>query len=231
MIKALKTYLLLFVISSLYSQQIKGIHAQFERKIIEDTSIDSISGEIYIAFPNLVYIRISNPLDQIMVLTEDEMKIYYPNRNVGFRYISSSLLSTGWLVALCRGRLDDLLPRLNLKLFETKTHGETTVTIWKPIKRKSRKKFAIEVHKSGGLVRKIVTMAKKDTLAINIYKKYELVSKNFYFPILIVNDTYSGKAITREIIKLSNPEVLERIPQDIVDFQFPPDARIKIYKY
>ena len=228
------TQIILNIVFSLVAlmpaSDMRAFHAGFFHKTLENGNADSVSGEIYIAFPNRTYIQISEPIEQIMVLKSDEMMIYYPESNKGFDYLNVSPLSTSWLLALGKGTIDDILEDYKLEKIESNRYGDTSISLWQLRGNKNKPKLKIKVFEYDNRLQKLVLIKDKDTLATNYYKNYIEIAKNFYFPTKIESIANSKDGQFREIIRFDSPEALIRPPAEIIDFHFPPDAKVKKYE-
>lgn len=212
------------------ASDMRAVHAGFFHKTMENGTADSVSGEIYIAFPSRTYIHISDPIEQIMVLTSDRMMIYYPKSKKGFDYLDGSPLSTSWLMALGKGTIGDILKDYEIERISSSNRGDTSISVWQPKENKKKRKLQIRVFEYDNLLRKLVFTNDNDTLATNYYDDYVEIAEDFYFPTKIESINNSNGEQYRETIRFDNPEALVRPPAKIIDFHFPPDAKVKTYE-
>ncbi len=218
------------MLALLPAQDMKGIQAGFFHILDDGRSIDSASGEIFIVFPSLTHIHITRPVNQIMRISTDEMIIYYPDTKEAFVYENPSPLSTAWLLNLGKGTIENTFEGMKLKLLNQYTIANQQISIWEKPKKKKEPLLRIKVIKEDGLLKQLVFFNENgETLAVNKYENYEQIADTFYIPTHIESITHTSDGVSRELIKLKSPRALERIPEGIIDFTIPPDAKTQTY--
>ena len=222
---------ILIAIALLPAEDMKGIHAGFYHQIIEQNSVDSARGEIFIAFPSLVHIHITSPVNQIMRLTSDQMIIYYPDSREGFVYNNASPLNTTWLMTIGTGKAESIFEGMKLKLLTHYSRGDSEIWMWERPRNKKSPLLRIKMLKINDLLRTIIFFNENgETLAVNRYNNYEMIADTFYLPTHIESITHTQQGTSREIVDLTDPEALPVLPQNVIDFTIPPDARVKTYE-
>ena len=222
---------LITMLALLPAGDMNAIQSGFFHILDDGRSADTARGEIYIVFPALTHIHITQPVNQIMRISTDEMIIYYPDTKEAFVYKNPSPISTSWLTNLGKGAIENTFEGIGLKSLNKYSIADKEVSFWEKPKKKKEPLLRIRVIKENGLLSKLVFFNEDgETLAVNNYGDYKQIADTFYLPTHIENVTNTTTGKSREIIILSSPEALSRAPAEIIDFKIPPDAHINTYE-
>lgn len=203
------------------------LHSQFVRAYQESGRVDTLRGAFYYLGPNHVYFDIVAPLRQIMVIQDREMTIYYPEHNRGFIIEAKNPVTLPMVPGIMAAvRQDYGLTALGYEIDDQAVQGDTLVTTWR--------------HPQGGDLLGAFRLGRVDdrlTYAIyspsevgaevkTVFEDYRSVG-TLQVPTFIRTDNRSLRGTAWERLRLISPTINPPVPDAVLHFQIPSDARVE----
>lgn len=214
---------------SLSAQALQSVDLFFTRTVEKPTSSDRSEGEIYYQADGSLYLKVDEPVNQWMVWSKDNLLVYYPEKNNGYRYLNVRSKNLPFFDAFISHYKEDFgLSDLGFTLEGNSTRGDTLITKWEPEDKKIKKVYgkfllgsynnriisAQAYNKQGGLLRESYF---SDHIAFN----------GKYYPRTIRLISHIKGQVQTEIVHYSNIQFNVQIPQRIQDFAVPQNANIR----
>jgi len=238
----MKLYSIIFMMSSVliinsaYSQDIENISVEFIRIITEKGSREIVKGTIYYQVPSRTIVRITEPINQYMIIDEKAMYIYYPDNDKIFHLESKDPLSLPFfqflvLISNDNWNKDLGLSKIGYTIKDKVVHGDTVFFYWKPPQNAEKKigNFIVAI-KEDQIVSTESKNAKGKTLVKITYDNY-INCRSRYFPLQINSTQYSGKYSSTESVTFSNLVVDKPLPKEIVNFKLPDNIEVNEAKW
>lgn len=203
------------------------LYSQFVRAYQESGRVDTLRGAFYYLGPNHVYFDVVAPLRQIMVIQDREMTIYYPDHNRGFIIEAKNPVTLPMVPGIMAAvRQDYGLTALGYEIEGQAVEGDTLVTTWR--------------HPQGGDLLGSFRLARvDDRLAYAVYSPSEVGAAvktvfedyqsvgTLQVPTFIRTDNQSLRGTAWERLRLIDPTINPPIPDAVLHFQIPSDARVE----
>jgi len=184
-----------------------------------------LAGRIYYIPPAQTVVKIETPIRQWIVYKKNEMLIYNPDENKAFRIIFEYPVSLPFFQAFIGVLKEDFgLSELGYTLSKYERRDASLISIWVPPKQaapwlgdvtleyRDNKLICVEFKDSKG------KMASK-----SVYAKH-VAFNSTYFPMEISTVYDSSPTATSEFIQLKNSRFNAPLPQDVANFQIPPNV-------
>ena len=229
----LKTIFIFFLLISpeLRASEIDPVTftARFERTTFEGKIVEIARGTLFYQKGGKVTLEVTFPLNQIMVIDDKLMLIYYPDENKGFRIESTIPFSLPFLNAVL-APFKPLwgLSKLGLKLLRYEKEGGKLYTYWGSPKRSDR--LLVLVMDGEKLIYTETQLADGRPILRTWYHRH-IKYKGRFIPVdLSTEKVINGKSIREHIVfremKFDSP-----IPQHILNFRIPATAEVKEVKW
>jgi len=185
-------------------------------------------GTVYYEAPRRIWVRIAEPVNQTMAITDGGMLIYYPDVRRAFRIISNSPPSLPFLQIFVGATKPDMgLSEARFRLSESQVKGDTLLTHWRPPDRANK----TIGNATLAIVRdRFVSIDMRDASGNSLMKatcSEHLKHGATYFPMRLVIESREQDGLTVEEIEYSNPVFDEPLPSSITGFTLPDDVEVK----
>lgn len=217
-----------FFVSNAYSEEVKSISIEFTRTITEDTSKEVVKGNIYYQAPNLTVLKVTDPINQWMILENDTMIIYYPKEEKAFKYTSKNPFSLPFFQIFVNIGKDNLgLSEAGFTLVRNEIKEDTLITYWKPPKQVKKALGNIIVGLSNDkLVLVEMHSPKRKKLARITFGNHFQYGDIFY-PLEVVSVKYQKNGSTTEKVVYDNPQFNVELPQEVLNFKIPDSIEVE----
>lgn len=207
---------------------VNTLSLRFEREFGDGHSKELVKGAMYFQAPEKVVLTVSEPVNQVMVVTPNAMTIYYPDEKKGFHITSKNPIPPPFIQGILAALKEDYgLVELGFELAEHGVKGDTLFTTWTP--RKKHKKF-LGRFVLGRVGDKVVYAEVKTP-----DEKYS--AKSFYRN----HVSFEGKHIPLEIFSITNDESGAKVehvtyrevqfntalPDSLINFRVPAGVPVK----
>jgi hypothetical protein len=208
-----------------HAQLINTLHLDFERLVTKDASTDTLVGEIYYSGTQ-TYVKIVDPIDQIMVFSDNRLLVYYPNEKSAVIMNNYKAGTISFTQAFINVTKEDFgLSEIGFVFEETILDGDTLTMKWKPSEELKKLYGPIELNMVNNQLATIVAWDKKGHITATTAYSDHVAHKGHFFPLRIRTTRYEEKTIYEEV-KFSNPVFGDPVPIGIKDFALPKDTNI-----
>lgn len=214
-----------FFSSPSHAQTINTLQVEFEKRVTSDSSVDILRGKIFYS-EKQTYVKIIDPINQVMVFRDDRLEIYYPDEKSAVimnGYKIETISFTKLFINICKE--DFGLSEIGFILDGTELNGDTLTTIWAPNEEHEKKFGPIELKMVNNKLTTIVTRDNKGHVIIKTVYSGHFPHEGHFYPLRIQSTFYEDK-IRHEDVELSNPVFDEPIPMEITDFSLPRGTKI-----
>lgn len=212
-------YLAMFLLNS------TSISGKIERIVQQGTKKQVFSGNILFNIPDIFYLHLYSPINQIFFIKKDSLFIYYPVDKRAFKGIVRNPMNNPLFnMMIGTNKRIDLTP-YHFRFLRKITKGDTIYSEW------VENKKGIPVVKIGRLNGKQISFEidgkDKKLLAKTEYKKHIKAGK-IYFPvktysiIILPNDTL------KETVEYSDIMMDSLVPDSVKNFHFPEGIKVEI---
>jgi hypothetical protein len=202
--------------------------AEFERTTIEDGTPEITKGNIYYQERGKITLEVNFPLNQIMVIDDKLMLIYYPHENKGFRIKSKFLMPPPFVnVIPSFVKPDSGLSELGFKLVRHEKKDGKLYTYWEPPKKKRKELglFILCIDSDKPVYAE--AQLPDGTPAVKTWYYKHVEYKGRFIPVDFYSENKTGgKTITEHVI-FTKVEFNLPIPEYILSFNIPETALVK----
>jgi len=207
------------------------LYGHFRRTFTAASLVDTTEGDFYYLGPQKMFIEVTYPLRQIMLIEGKVTTIFYPLERTAFRLESENPailpLIPGLMAAI---RPDFGLGDLGFTLYSQEMRGDTVVSSWSHPKARSK----IGDYKIAEV---------KDRLAYTLYVSPDSSNRNrtnfsnylalggVSFPTRISSAAQSTAGKAFELVTLSGLKMNLEIPPAVANFQIPADVTVTKRKW
>ncbi|NOX36084.1 MAG: hypothetical protein GXO78_00955 [Calditrichaeota bacterium] len=211
-------------VSSLPYQTLQG---SFQKVNDRDGQVDSSSGTFYVKKMEYMYLEVTHPIHQIMVIEGNETLIYYPDRKLAFRLKSKNPVLMPFIPQLIASQRADIgFDNLGLKLEKQEFQGDSLISYWiSPDPEKNIGRY--QMIQVNDLPIQIFYVSPDSMFASKIlFTAYRQVD-DLMLPHRIITENVSVKGVTIERIYLTDLKKNLPLPPEIVQFDLPDDVTVE----
>ncbi len=219
----------------LYASPLKTLSLDFTRELTEDNKTESIAGTLhYDVQAARVVVEVIQPLEQIMIVKENVLEIYYPVEKQAFRFTSDGRVPLPFVESIIQSTQAEYgLTAIGYTLDKHDVMDETLYTYWAPPeKAKDKLGPVILGMRDDRLISAEVKNPKGHIIARSRYQKHSKIGAN-YIPMTVTSSTYDEKSEIHqhEQISYSNPQVNVDSPNAMLNFTIPESVEVKEIKW
>ena len=223
------------LVDVLYAVPLKTLSLEFTRELTENGETENIAGTLhYDVKAARVVVEVTQPVQQIMVVKDNVLEIYYPVEKQAFRFISEGRVPLPFVESIIQTTQAEYgLTAIGYTLDKHDVVEEVLYTYWKP------------PEKAKGTLGSVILGMHNDRLISAEIKnpagyiigrsRYENHSKIgiHYIPMTVTSSTYNAKSevIQHEQIIYNNPEVNSKTPNPMLNFTIPESVEVKESKW
>lgn len=204
----------------------KSISLSFNKvTFVDDQEVEKIDGSIYVVGQNEAYINITHPLNQKLIIKNNILTIYYPDKNRAFEIIGQAQKSIPLLSSFLRATEPDFgLSDIGYQMEFSEFKSDTLITKW--------------VHPSGDEALRPIRVYEVDTKIVKVsatvdneeiethFTEYHSVNE-LSLPMTIK----SNKDLVTELLRFRDLRALENVTDIVDQFKIPEDANVTHYSY
>jgi outer membrane lipoprotein-sorting protein len=208
------------------AQKLDTISLKFQRKLVQSNSTETVKGVAYYQAPHKVFIEVRDPVNQIMLINDGVMLIYYPAEKKAFRIKAKGPIPMPFIQTILSVMKDDYgLTEMGYTLAKHEKKGDTLYTYWDPPDELKKQMGKFVLGTSNGML--VYAEARKEkATAKSFYKKHiELAGR--HFPLEVRSKVVEGRRRTEEFVSYSDVKLNIPLPDKAVNFQIPDSVPIK----
>ena len=208
---------------------LKTLSGTLRRELVRGDTSEVIWGDFYYTFPDMFYLHVRYPVNQIVFFRKGSMLIFYPDERRAFEIKGDERLTLPFVQAFQVLNSDSGLSELGYRLVKSEGRADTLVTRWVPEGKKTI---------GGVIIRKVkdrvssLTVMDRDgnRVAETFYSDY-LRYGSVDIPGKITSLSYTRRDTLRETITYSGIELNPEIPEGIAHFKLPKGVKAEIIKW
>jgi hypothetical protein len=227
--KIILLFLLLFLyifVGTVFS--FDPLSVEFQKTSYESGSVKTAKGIAFLCTKDHVHIKVYYPLNQIMDINANVMKIFYPDDNIAMKIISDSPFSLPLIQAFVATFSENFgLSDLGFCIDRSYSKEDTLYTIWKPPKalKQEIKEFTIAFLKDHIVFTRLKN--NKDMTRTSIFENYHTVGSISYPAKVTTRELYKGKENGKDVILYSNLKFESELPSEVCHFTFPDSTKVQ----
>jgi len=210
-----------------YGQVFSTIEVEFIKSTNKNNSEEVIKGHIYFNIDRLIVLT-KEPLVQWMIIENDVMLIYYPNKDEAIKIKSQNPVNLPFLQTFLDLDQETVgLSKLGYLIDGNKMHGDTLSIYWNPPE--NAKKILgtyVQSFIDDKIIKTIIFDPNGMIIMQTTYNEF-IFYHSQYFPLDIVMNSYSDSGNSSERIEYSNPVFNQPLPEDITNFVLPENVEVK----
>ena len=219
----------------LHAAPLKTLSLDFTREVTEKDKTDRIAGTLHYEVKTArVVVEVTEPLNQIMIVQDKALEIYYPVEKQAFRFISEGRIPLPFVESIIHStQAEHGLTAIGYSLEKHDIVDEVLYTHWKPPKKANDTLGAIILGmQEDRLISAEVKNPKDHIVARSRYENHTKVGMN-YIPMMVTSSTYNEKSevLQHEHIVYSNPQVNVDPLNPILNFTIPESVEVKEVKW
>ena len=225
-------YISIFFVFTLFltlSSSAQGaISGKFEREVENSHSNEITKGEFFYEGPKKMTLKVSEPVNQFMFITENIMTIYYPAENRAFRISAKEPMALPFAQFFMVAVKEDYgLEEMGYTLTKHEIKGDTLYTYWDP-QPKYKKLLGVFIlgETDNGVVYTEAKTPDGKPKAKSFYAKH-IKHGNSYLPAEIYSEFYDELGTTKEHLRFYDLKLNIATPEWIQKFELPDSVRLK----
>ena len=179
-------------------------------------------------------VEVTEPLQQIMVVKDKVLEIYYPAEQQAFRFISEGRIPMPFVESIIRStQAEHGLAAIGYSLEKHDIVADVLYTHWQP---PQKAKDALGPIILGSQDDKLISAEIKDPkgriIGRSHYQNHSRIG-TVYIPMIVTSTTYDleSKIVQNEHIVYSNPQVNVDPPNQILNFAIPATVEVQEIKW
>ena len=227
-------FLYLFVlIPTVIANQLASLSLEFTRKVTEQTKIEHIAGILHYDVKAVrVVVEVTEPIQQIMIVKDRVLEIYYPVEKQAFRFIADGRIPLPFIESIIQSTQAEYgLTALGYTLGKHDIVDKILYTHWNPPEKAKDKLGTVILGMSD---EKLLTAEVKHPegyiIAKSQYQNHRKFGNN-YIPMKVISSSYGTKSeiLHQEQVVYSNPQINTK--NSILSFKIPTSISVKVVKW
>lgn len=219
----------------LQAAPLKTLSLDFTRELTEKGKTEHITGTLHYDVKALrIVVQVTKPIQQIMVVKENVLEIYYPIEKQAFRFTAKGRIPFPFIESIIQSTQAEYgLTAIGYSLDKHDIVDKVLYTYWKPPeKAKEQLGTVILGMREDKLISAEVKNPKGHIIARSLYQNHKKIGIN-YIPMAVISNTYGPKSevLQREKIVYSNPQVNAKPQNSILNFTIPESVKVKVVKW
>lgn len=226
---------LFFLAFSLHAAPLKTLSLDFTRELTENNKTEHITGTLHYDVKTArVVVEVTKPIQQIMVVKENTLEVYYPIEKQAFRFIAEGRIPLPFIESIIQSTQAEYgLTAIGYTLDKHDIIDKVLYTYWKPPE-KSKEQLGTVIlgMRDDKLISAEVKDPKGHIIARSLYQKHSKIGIHS-IPMTVTSSTYGPKSevLQREKIVYNNPQVNTEPQNPILNFTIPESVKIKEIKW
>ena len=221
--------------TTLYAAPLKTLSLDFTRELTENNKTETTAGTVhYDVKAARVVVEVTEPVQQIMVVQDKVLEIYYPIENEAFRFIAKGRIPLPFVESISQSTQAEYgLTAIGYFLDRHEIADDVLYTHWAPPKKAKDKLGTIILGSRDS--RLISAEAKTPDGKLNaksFYRKHAKLGDS-HIPMEVTSSIYGPKSevLEYECVVYSNSQLNAQPPAPILQFEIPKSAKVKEIKW
>ena len=230
------TFSLIFLLChTLYAAPLKTLSLDFTRELTENNKTEYIAGTLHYDVKTArVVVEVNQPLQQIMVVTDNVLEIYYPVEKQAFRFISQGRVPLPFVESIIQSTQAEYgLTAIGYTLDKHDVVDEVLYTYWAPPKEAKDKLGPIILGmRDDRLTSTEVQNPKGHIIGRSRYEDHSKIGTS-YIPMTITSSIFGEKSevLQHERVVYSSPEINVETSKAMLNFVIPESVEVKEIKW
>ncbi len=227
-------FLYLFVlIPTVIADQLASLSLEFTREVTEQKKTEHLAGILhYDVKAARVIVEVTEPIQQIMIVKDRVLEIYYPVEGLAFRFIAEGRIPLPFIESIRQSTQAEYgLTAIGYTLGKHEMVDKILYTHWNPPEKAKEELGTVILGMSD---EKLMTTEVKHPeghiIAKSLYQNHKKFGNN-YIPMKVTSSTYGTKSeiLLQEHVVYSNPQTNTKNP--ILSFKIPETVSVKEVKW
>lgn len=230
------TFPLIFLLCHpIHAVPLKTLSLNFTRELTENNKTEHIEGTLhYEVQATRVVVEVTQPLQQIMVVKDNVLEIYYPIKKQAFRFISQGRVPLPFVESIIQSTQAEYgLTAIGYTLGKHDVVDEVLYTYWAPPKATKDKLGPIVLGmRDDRLVSAEVKNPKGHIIGRSHYENHSKIGTS-YIPMTITSSMFGEKSevLQHEKVIYRNPEINVDTSNPMLNFTIPESVEVKEIKW
>lgn len=227
-------FLYLFVlIPTVIADQLASLSLEFTREVTEQNKTEHLAGILhYDVKAARVVVEVTKPIQQIMIVKDRVLEIYYPVEKQAFRFIADGRIPLPFIESIIQSTQAEYgLTALGYTLGKHDIVDKILYTHWNPPEKAKDQLGTVILGMSD---EKLLTAEVKHPegyiIAKSQYQNHRKFGNN-YIPMKVISSSYGTKSeiLHQEQVVYSNPQTNTK--NSILSFKIPTSISVKVVKW
>ena len=224
-----------FLVGALHAAPLKTLSLDFTRELTENDKTEYIAGTLhYNVRTSRVVVEVNQPLQQIMVVKDNVLEIYYPIEKQAFRFISEGRVPLPFVESIIQSTQAEYgLTAIGYTLDKHDVVDEVLYTYWAPPKEAKDKLGPIILGmRDDRLTSTEVQNPKGHIIGRSRYEDHSKIGTS-YIPMTITSSMFGEKSEVHQHEKViyRNPEINVETSKAMLNFVIPESVEVKEIKW
>ena len=225
----------LFLVDALHAMSLKTLSLDFTRELTENDKTEYITGTLHYDVKTArVVVEVNQPLQQLMIVKDNVLEIYYPIDKQAFRFISEGRVPLPFVESIIQSTQAEYgLTAIGYTLDKHDVVDEVLYTYWAPPKEAEGKLGPIILGmRDDRLTSTEVQNPKGHIIGRSRYEDHSKIGTS-YIPMTITSSMFGEKSevLQREKIVYSSPEINAETSKAMLNFVIPESVEVKEIKW
>lgn len=206
------------------------LSAGFERAISESNKKDVTRGSIYYQAESRTIMKIDFPINQILIFSKNNLQVYYPEKKSAIILKSESPFPVPFFYNFLGVLKEDFgLSNIGYRLTRHEIKDNILYTHWvlSSEGKKNTKNHYFILGTKKNMIVSTESRNSKGELSSKTEFKNHIQFNNYFFPTEILSKYYHKTGTSKERVTFSNIRFNGKIPDAILNFQVPSDAKVE----
>ena len=221
--------------TALHAAPLKTLSLDFAQELTEGAKKETITGTLhYDVKAARVVVEVTEPLQQIMIVRDKVLEIYYPVENQAFRFIAKGRIPLPFVESIIQSTQAEYgLAAIGYSLDKHEIADDVLYTYWTPPEKAKDKLGTITLGSRDGRLISAEVKTPDDKLnAKSFYRKHVKLGDS-HIPMEVASSIYgpNSEILEHERVVYSNPQPNAQPPIPILQFEIPKSAKVKKIKW
>ena len=225
----------LFLVDALHAMLLKTLSLDFTRELTENDKTEYITGTLHYDVKTArVVVEVNQPLQQLMIVKDNVLEIYYPIDKQAFRFISEGRVPLPFVESIVQSTQAEYgLTAIGYTLDKHDVVDEVLYTYWAPPKEAKDKLGPIILGmRDDRLTSTEVQNPKGHIIGRSRYEDHSKIGTS-YIPMTITSSMFGEKSevLQHERVVYSSPEINVETSKAMLNFVIPESVEVKEIKW
>ncbi|MCG9126683.1 hypothetical protein JT359_03680 [Candidatus Poribacteria bacterium] len=220
-------------IPTINANQLTSLSLEFTREVTEQDKTEHLAGILHYDVKEArVVVEVTEPIQQLMIVKDSVLEIYYPVEKQAFRFIAEGRIPLPFIESIIQSTQAEYgLTAIGYTLGKHEIVDKILYTHWHPPEKAKEELGTVILGMSDEkLMTAEVKHPKGYIIAKSDYQNHIKFGNN-YIPMKVVSSTYGTKSeiLQQEQVIYSNPQANTKNP--MINFKIPESISVKVVKW